>query len=102
MYKLKLMFEWGGGTIWSDCDTSLSHFGLGPIEDTLPISQEILLELQQLTEIHDGALDWEYPPNQSPWSVEEFENFEVKALCMLNKLKKELGIEYSIQYEAIG
>lgn len=102
MYKLKLMFEWGGGTIWCVNDAAREKYDVGSIEERLPLSKEILQELQNLTDLHDGALNWDYPPDPSPWSKQQFENFESRALEMLDKLKAELGAEYEIQYKVLG
>lgn len=102
MYKLKLMFEWGGGTIWCTNDEARKRYDVGAIEEKLPLSQEILEELQHLTTLHDEALNWEYPPGPSPWTKKQFEHFEVKASGILDKLRIELGSEYEIQYHALG
>lgn len=50
-WKLKLLFEWGGGALWADDDAA-----------------------------RDTALDWDYPPDPSPWPPEEFAKFEAATL----------------------
>ncbi|MBI1492718.1 hypothetical protein [Halocynthiibacter styelae] len=47
-YKLKLMFEWGGGCLWCDDDNARNEFDVGPIEDKLPISQSTKEKLSDL------------------------------------------------------
>jgi hypothetical protein len=42
MYKLKLMFEWGGDTIWCANDGAREKYGVGSIEENLPLPREIL------------------------------------------------------------
>jgi hypothetical protein len=102
MYKLKLMFEWGGGTVWCVNDVAREKYGVGAIEQKLPLSKKTLQNLQTLTDLHDGALNWDYPPDPSPWSKKQFDSFESKALEILNSLKLELGAEYEIIYSVLG
>ncbi|WGO99471.1 hypothetical protein QFX18_05270 [Saccharophagus degradans] len=66
MYKLKLMFEWGGGIIWCDNDAAREVYEVGAIEEKLPLSKNLLEELENLSKIHDGALDWSNPSGSSP------------------------------------
>lgn len=100
MYKLKLMFEWGGGAIWCANNEAIKKYDVGSIEQKLPLSKEILEELHYLSELHDEALNWEYPPAPSPWTKAQFESFESQALEILHKLRVELGSKYEIQYYA--
>ena len=39
-YRLRLMFEWGGGCIWVGDDATRSAYGVGPIEESLPLADE--------------------------------------------------------------
>ncbi|MCJ8322221.1 MAG: hypothetical protein MJK12_21520 [Colwellia sp.] len=96
------MFEWGGGTIWCANDAARKKYDVGPVEERLSLSKEILDDLQLLTELHDGALNWNYPPDPSPWTKQQFESFEEKAIKMLEKVKVELGHEYDVQYDTLG
>lgn len=96
------MFEWGGGCIWCGNDAALEKFDVGPIEDVLPLSEAIKSELQAMTEWHDKALDWRYPPDPSPWSEEEFNRFDVAANAIKSKLELELGPEFEVAYERLG
>jgi len=102
VYKLKLMFEWGGGTLWCDNDLSLEKFDVGPIEKRLSLSSETIKKLEELTEIHDEALDWEYPPNPSKWTEQQFRDFDANVEVMMNQIEKELGDEFSVEYVKLG
>jgi hypothetical protein len=102
MYELKLMFEWGGGTIWCDSEKSREKFGVGPIEDSLPVSQVLINELSEMTKLHDKALNWEYPPAPGPWSKEEYEAFNSKAGKLLSNIEQELGSCFNIKYVQVG
>ena len=101
LYQVRLMFEWGGGCIWCGNDAALDRFDVGPIEERLPLSAATLQELEKLSNWHDRALNWEYPPDPSPWSKAEFEEFELTAISMLEKLQAELGASFEVIYEPI-
>ena len=101
-YKLKLMFEWGGGTIWCDDDAASDRFGVGPIEKSLPLSAATRKELEDMTAWHDTSLDWDHPPNPSPWSEEERARFDQAAAQMLQTVRNELGDGFEIRYEPMG
>lgn len=92
------MFEWGGGTIWCEDDVTREKYGVGAIEEKLFLSKEIVEKLENLTKLHDTALNWEYPPDPGPWSKEQYQSFEGKALKILEELKHELGGKYEIKY----
>lgn len=73
-YELRLMFEWGSAAdesvIWGMNDAAKEKFGGYDIKlDNLPISVSMKEELMRLHEWHDSALNWEYPPDPSPWSM---------------------------------
>jgi len=101
LYQVRLMFEWGGGCIWCGNGAALERFDVGPIEEKLSLSAETLQELEKLSAWHDKALNWEYPPDPSPWTQAEFEEFEEAALFMREKLKAELGASFEVLYEPI-
>lgn len=92
--RLKLMFEWGGGALWADDG--------GPVEEELPLSPALRDRLEELGAWHDTALDWDYPPNPSPWPPEEFAKFETSALEVLDALQRELGDGYEVVYVPLG
>src|SRR5690348_1620283 len=66
-YVVRLMFEWGGGCLWGGNRATNEAFDVGPIEDRLPLSPDTRRRLEALSSWHDGALNWEYPPDPSPW-----------------------------------
>jgi hypothetical protein len=96
------MFEWGGGTLWCDDKLSLEKFDVGPIEERLPLSPETKIKLEELTVIHDEALDWDYPSNPSKWTEQQFSDFDTRVKIILTKIQKELGDEFSVEYVKLG
>lgn len=101
LYHVRLMFEWGGGCLWCADDAARDRFGVGPIEDALPLSEATRSRLQDLTEWHDRSLDREYPPDPGPWDDAERARFEAAARAMLARLRAELGPEFEIVYEPL-
>ncbi|SFC48657.1 hypothetical protein SAMN05421848_1599 [Kushneria avicenniae] len=100
LYRVRLMFEWGGGCIWCGNDAARERFSVGSIEENLPLSEATLQKLHALTAWHDKALNWDYPPDPSPWSQEEFRAFETAAHDMRSRLQTELGPEFEVVYES--
>jgi hypothetical protein len=101
-YRLRLMFEWGGGCIWAADDTTRNKYGVGPIEDSLPLADETRRKLADMTAWHDLSLNWEYPPDPGPWDTHEYERFEATASTMRDHLQSELGDRFSIVYKRLG
>jgi hypothetical protein len=101
VYRIKLMFEWGGGTIWCANEPALSKFAVGPIEQLLPVSDSVRNRLFELTTWHDTALNWAYPPDPSPWSDEERTRFEAAANSILIELQTELGSSFEVIYQPL-
>jgi len=97
-YVVRLMFEWGGGCLWCGNDAARKAFDVGPIEERLPLSPGILRRLEELTAWHNTALDWDYPPDPSPWSQEERERFELAAHDIHEAIVSELGPDFEVVY----
>ena len=95
------MFEWGGGTLWCGNAAASERFDVGPVEDRLPISENSRKSLAELSALHDTALNWEYPPDPGPWTSEEDENFDAKAIELLSVIREELGPEYEVVYKKL-
>jgi hypothetical protein len=95
------MFEWGGGCLWCGNDAARDRFGVGNIEDALPLSQETRDQLETLTEWHDTALDWDDPAGPSPWTPSERAAFEVAALKMRERIQAELGPDFQVTYKPL-
>lgn len=106
-YRLRLLFEWGGGALWAENDAAREAFGDGAIEDVLIEaghlrSPEVLEGLETLSKRHDTALNWEYPPDPGPWTRAEYAAFEAAAEALLVRLRAELGPAFALRYEPLG
>lgn len=98
-YRIRLMFEWGGGSLWCGNEAASKKFDVGPVEDKLLLSNTVLERLNALSQWHDTALNWEYPPDPGPWSPDEYAKFEAEALAFLSELQAELGPDFEVVYE---
>lgn len=95
-YRVKLMFEWGGGCLWPDDDAARERFGVGAIEDLLPLADETRRRLEELSVWHDGALNWDDPAAPSPWSTDERARFARAADEILATLRADLGPSFEL------
>jgi hypothetical protein len=100
-YVIRLMFEWGGGCIWCGNEAARQQFGVGPIENRLPLSPPIRDRLTEMTVWHDTSLNWDYPPDPGPWCSTHRENFEKAACDLLAIIQRELGPEFEVVYEPV-
>jgi hypothetical protein len=95
------MYEWGGGCLWCGNDAARESFGVGNIEDKLPLSTQTRRRLQELSAWHDQSLNWDYPPDPGPWTAEEYERFDEAAREILEQIRSELGSEFEVVYEQL-
>jgi hypothetical protein len=101
IYRVKLMFEWGGGCLWADDDAAHERFGVGAIEDALPLTPETRRRLEELSAWHDGALNWDDPAAPSPWHADEQARFARAAEEMLATLRADLGPGIELSYRPL-
>ena len=101
-YELLLMFEWRGGCLWCLNDAAREAFDVGPVEDRIGLTEEILTKMDKLTEWHDTALNWDYPPDPGPWQKAEYEAFDIAALEIMYEVKKCLGPKFRVFYDKLG
>jgi hypothetical protein len=95
-YILKYWFEHGGICLWSANDNARSKYNYPIDNDRLPISNELIDELYALEEEYHSYLNWEYPPDPSPWTAEQKQDFLYRANIAYLKLVSELGSDYEV------
>jgi hypothetical protein len=97
MYRAEFFFDAGSGTVlWSANDETRDRFDY-PIElDQLPISEELRGELVRLVEEYDTSLDWDYPPDPTPWSAQQCDRFTKAVRSALARLQVELREDWEI------
>ena len=95
-YILKYWFEYGGICLWSVNDSAKNKFGYAIDNDKLPVSKSLINELYALEEEYQSSLDWEYPPDPSPWTLEQKQDFKNRANLTYLKLLSELGSDFEV------
>ncbi|MFD5076120.1 hypothetical protein [Streptomyces sp. NPDC058371] len=100
IHYLRFFFEAGVVTpLWpEDMDSPYGY----PIDlERLPITRATRAELARLSERYQSSIDWEYPPDPSPWSDEEWQLFKQQAHAALEALRNELGEGWKVQDESL-
>ncbi|MEV0373347.1 hypothetical protein AB0I10_26625 [Streptomyces sp. NPDC050636] len=69
--------------------------------ERLPISPTSRAELARLCEWYQSSIDWDYPPNPSPWSEEELQLFKQQMYTALEALRRELGAGWVVRDESL-
>ena len=101
-FRLRLMFEWGGGCLWCMDDATRQTFGVGPIENRLPLSAKLNARLEAHSSLHDSALNWDDPAAPSPWMPAQFADFDRAVEILMADLQAELGGRFVIEYAPLG
>ncbi|MEO0558033.1 MAG: hypothetical protein AAF170_07600 [Bacteroidota bacterium] len=97
-YRLRFFFDPGSGVcFWSDSDEAYERFGDYPVllED-LPLTPRTRADGNALIERFDTSLDWECPPDPSPWTKEEARSFRRDALAWFDRVREELDSDYDL------
>src|SRR5450830_11930 len=100
-YRVRLMFEWGGGCLWCGNNIARDKFSVGPIEERIPLSDEVQGMLNELSQWHDTSLNWDYPPDPGPWNADDYARFDEAAAKLLKSIQQELGEEFEVVYEKL-
>lgn len=98
-YQLRFWFEHGGFCIWSINDKAKEKYGYAVRNDALPISEDLVKEIDALENEYATYLDWNCPQNPSPWTKEHKTDFFYKATIVYQKLQKELGSDFEVTNE---
>jgi hypothetical protein len=98
-YYLRFWFEHGGFCIWSINNQANEKYGYAINNKSLPISKDLLKEIDNLEEEYATYLNWNCPQNPSQWTKEQKTDFYDKANKVYLKLKEELGSDYEIVNE---
>lgn len=98
---IRLMFEWGGGSLWSGDDEARARFHGGPLDDVLGLPDDLRARLDALSRHHDTALDWDDPAGPSPWTDAERAAFDADAGALRRDLAAWLGPGTAVVYEPL-
>jgi hypothetical protein len=100
-YQLRLFFDPGAGTcLWAGNDAARERFGYAVDASTLPMSMNTGRRVLYLCAWYDTSINWEYPPDPSPWDDAEWERFRAEVRRVLMALREQLGPEFDIVDES--
>ncbi|MEV5531400.1 hypothetical protein [Streptomyces prunicolor] len=98
--SLRFFFEAGVDTpLWPD-DMD-SPYGYPCEVERLPITPATRAELTRLSERYQSSIDWDCPPDPSPWSDDELQLFKQQAQAALEALRRELGTGWVVRDESL-
>ena len=99
-YAIRFFFDWGADCcLWSGNDAAEKQLGCGIIGyDKLNISEQLKADLEKMAHEFQTALNWDYPPDPSPWSIEQKDDFMCRSKMAFDKLTKELGENYEVEF----
>ena len=89
---IRFFFDWGAyDCFWGGEEDLIPYEWLG-------ISEELETTLRDMAKEFQTALDWEYPPDPSPWSEEHKKDFLERAEKVYERILAEIGDEYEVIY----
>lgn len=99
--QIRVFFDAGSGICLSaGNETARTKYRDYPIPPTkLPISVALQSQIESLIERYDTSIDWDYPPDPTPWTEEECREFNKAAHEMMTQLAAELAPDHEVLNE---
>ena len=96
-YVLRYFFDPGSNIcLWSANDAAREQFDYPVCLHDLGLPENLERRVIYLMAWFDTSLDWEYPPNPSPWTETERTRFREASQHLLSLLREQLGSEFEI------
>jgi len=103
VYRLRFFFDAGSGEcLWAGNAAAKERFGYPVDLSELPIGENLRRYLFHLAAWYDTAIDWNYPPNPSPWTKDEWDRFLRAVDSGIARLREKLGGDFEIVVEYGG
>ena|SRR5262245_60553946 len=100
-YRLRYFFDPGADIcLWAANDSARERFGYPVDASRLHLSENTSRRVRYLAAWHHTSIDWEYPPDPSPWDANERARFDAEAQRLLALLREELGPAFEILDES--
>jgi len=97
-YHLRYFFDPGASIcLWSSNDAARQKFDYAVNASDLPLPENTQRRLVYLAAWYDTSIDWNYPPDPSPWDEAERQRFNTEAQKWLATLREELGPDFEIE-----
>lgn len=104
MIVIKFGFDYGNNfsCLWSGNQEAVEKFEGYTIEHKeLNISEELDNRMTALCQEYQSSLNWDYPPDPSPWTKEQKLLFSNNANQAYNDLCAQVGDNYQIIYDVL-
>ncbi|WP_416397383.1 hypothetical protein [Allohahella sp. A8] len=99
--KLRYFFDPGSGVcLWASDEEARDAFGYSVELERLPLPERLITAGCELITWFNTSIDWDYPPNPSPWSPAERTKFMAASDAFYSRLVAALGTEYELANEA--
>jgi hypothetical protein len=100
-YRLRFFFDAGSGIcFWTANKLTEARFKNYPVQaEALPLSPKTIEQINQIATWYDRSLNWDYPPDPSPWRQEEWDRFNRAVKDLLDTVRQELGDSFEISNE---
>ena len=86
-------FDWGADTcLWNDDDGALDY-------DKFNLSEDLKNTLINMAKEYQTALNWDYPPDPSPWTAEQKEDFMNRSKIVYQQIVNELGEKFEVLFQ---
>jgi hypothetical protein len=95
-YKIRFSFDWQCPPFWAYDDITAQKFDYFIAPEELPLSKKLIEEAYALTTWHDTALNWDYPPDPSPWRQNECDQFNAAVIDFFKRAEAELINEFEL------
>lgn len=100
-YRLRYFFDPGAGVcLWAANDAARERFDYPVDARDLPLPENTWWKVWYVCAWFDTSIDWDYPPNPSPWNREERERFNAEAQKLLTLVREQLGPEFEVVDES--
>jgi hypothetical protein len=86
---LRYFYDYGRCCLWAN-DGGIRH-------EELPLTHELVCEINKLCDEFDTSIDWDYPPDPSPWSAEHWTDFVKRAHEVGERISRQLAPHYTVQ-----
>lgn len=96
-YQFRFFFSAGSGIcFWGADEETKAKYDYPVNHWELPLCENTKRGIDHLLYWYDTSIDWDYPPDPSPWTAEEDSRFQERVSELLKVVKKELGADYGI------
>ena len=100
-YRFRYAFDTGSGIcLWPCNEEGYQEFAYTGDARELPLPENTWRRVHYVTAWWDTCIDWNYPPDPSPWDEAERQRFNAEARKLLAMLREQLGPDFEIMDES--